>query len=315
MMKNKWLSGVSYALGEKQRSFKDLIDHQALLSACGLPNVPTMLGLENYFTTDDIYALASLAVAQTLKKTGISPQTIDCVILSSSKFNDGFDLQNKRLAEILTGHSIAPHSVFCVSGTGCVAALSALELGVALIDSHHSTNVLVVNIESLANGHGRFIEYALISDSAASVILSAGQVSSNSVEVIGYQKYTDTGQMLDGMKLENSGRNAEFVKAMLETCNVDSGEVRKILANNILLPLKTVKERSFGFSSRQLFLGNVPRIAHCLGCDSLIGLADFLEKAADPQGTCLLYGEADGHAACLLIKITAQFQTPSATLG
>lgn len=298
MTEQVWLAGAAYTLGEETRACAELADLPAHMAARGVPYVPQLLGLGEYHTTRDVYQLATSAVQQTLERAGVGPDAVDSLVLSAATFRHDFDTQKLGVGRLLLQLGIAPRAVYAVSGSGCAAAVNAIDLASTLVGRGGLRRILVVNIDHVEaeSALDRCIGYAFVSDSAASVLVS---VTEGGSALLASSRRIDAQQMREGIRLNAKDNGAEVVAELGERAgglvNVD-----KLLGMNTFLPVKKARERALGFSARQLYLTNVPRTGHCLGADALINWIDC--SATSATGPRLLYAEADGHACGLLVQ-------------
>lgn len=76
-------------------------------------------------------------------------------------------------------------------------------------------------------------------------------------------------------------------------------QVSRVFNNNVLLPIKSQKDILAGFKNPQMFLDNVPRIGHCLACDSLINFCDYADPRKLAAGERFVF-QADGNGCCAM---------------
>jgi 3-oxoacyl-[acyl-carrier-protein] synthase-3 len=296
-----WLAGAAYALGEEQRSHAALSELPTRMAELKVPYAPQMLGLGGFFKTKDVYALASLSTGQTLERAGLAAAHVDGLVLSAATFRHDFDAQKVGVGQLLLDHGLSVRVVHSVCGSGCASMLNAIQLASVLVRHGEARSLLVVNIDHVTSTSDleRCIGHALVSDSAASVVVSTQQGLTNAHELLGFRRCVDPQQMLDGIRLTGPDKGQQVVT---ELCAQIGGvsQVNKLLALNTFLPLKKARERALGFRGQQLFLNNVTRTGHCLASDALLNWVDCEPDASGAP--LLLYAEADGHACGLLVR-------------
>lgn len=305
-MARKFLRGAAYALGEAQRSYSDIPEFEKAAAAAGLPNLPSVMGFGSYFATRDVYGCASASVGQSIASSGVAPEAVDVVVFCSSAFKERtFSERNLRIGELLRRWNVAPRRIVGVSGAGCTDLLSALDLACALLDRGDAHTILIVAVEAFEPKHDRerVMSHALISDAAASLVLSdrrAPGAASPDFEIVAREIASDVAEIGGGMSITPSSPNRNFIRNALKTADSAQTSVRKVFGNNVYLPIKSGREGIVGFANSQLYLDNVARTGHCLGCDSIINLVDF--GPVEGGDLFVLYAEAEGHRGCIALR-------------
>lgn len=304
-MRDKWLSGLSYCLGEKKDNYTNISGLENILAEHKLPYIPEILGLGDFYKTDDIYSLLTKSIGNTLGQSSISEQEIDCIIFSSSNFSHDFLKQNLGYSTSFIKLGINPKSLYCVSGTGCVSFFSACELANSLIESEGFKRVLIVNIdyEEIVDDRARFVGYAILSDSVTSVILSREMETPGDFRILSFRKTINVEHMNKRININNNGMVSDVIKLICDDSKIALTDLTRVFSNNIFLSVKVMKEMALGFCKEQLYLENISRTGHCLTSDPLINMSDYLNQTTDTTGLYLLYSEADGHASSLLLSI------------
>jgi 3-oxoacyl-[acyl-carrier-protein] synthase-3 len=295
-----WLAGAAYELGEHRIPHDRIDGLRALFEARQLPLMPAILGLGDVYRTDDVYRLASASIGKTLAKAGLAGAQVDCVIASAASFRHEFDAQKIGYGGALHDHAIQPRAFYAVCGTGCVAVLSAIELARDLVGCQRFGCVLIVNVDHIAStdDRARFIDYAMVSDSAASVVVVGQPEPAARHRVVALSTRTDVEQMRHGIRWNSADIGTQTIACALQTAQIQLADLDKVLATNMFLPIKKHRERALGVAPGQQFLANLPRFGHCLAADALIGLVDC--ETAEPR-LRMMYSEADGHAAALIV--------------
>lgn len=303
MTKKKYLKGLAYVLGTRERRYRSIEGISDILRANQLPLLPDLLGLGSFFVTEDPFEEATAAVGRTLAAAGLAPNSIEHVIVCSSDSTDRFSERNRKSASLLHKSQIAPIVTRGVTGTGCVNLISAIDLASAAVDLGNAKNVLVVAVEgAVFSDAGRVLNYALLSDAAVSFVVSDADSSSdpNLFEILATRVESCMSEVGRGMSITKTSPDREFVKRTLEVAGSTMDRVSKVFGNNIFLPMKTGREGLIGFNRSQMYLENVSRKGHCLGCDSVINLLDH--GVSEPGAEHVLYAEAEGHFGCVVLK-------------
>ena len=299
-MTERYLSGPAYELGESGLDFTSLPGLSDVMRTRKLPSKPELLGISRVFVLEDIYRLVEASIAKSLAASELQGSDIDGVIFCSSQFLDDASRQNNGYARALIAAGIDPQVMFCVTGTGCVSLLTGIGLAIRLLETSSLRRFAVVNIDFF---EGEPIErlrpHALLSDAVSSVIVGEPGNSAN-LSIRSFVERTDVVRMRDGVQIRDFAHGRDAVAECLRGAGRDVGDIAFILSNNIFLPLKQLKDGSHGFKQHQMKLDNVAAYGHCYASDALINLSDHLEGAREDQDL-LIYSEADGHTACLVI--------------
>lgn len=299
-----WLSGAAYELGEDRLTYDRITGLQQVMESRSIPFLPQVFGLGACYKSADVYRLASCSVAKTLAAASVEGSAVDCVIASAASFRHEFDTQKLGFGKALAANQVNPKAFYAMCGTGCVAFLSALDLAKSLIVAQGFEFVLIVNIDHIVSSddRDRFINYALVSDSGSSALISRRTDLGISHEILALSKRTDVAQMQNGIRWNSSDNGLTVIAEVLANGHTDRSLIDQFLSTNTFLPIKKNREQSLGFTSRQLYLSNVPRMGHCLGADALVNLADCVAENGPGARLRLLYSEADGHAAAALLR-------------
>lgn len=259
----------------------------------------------NFWTTGDIYRLIESSIAETLARSGTPADRVDYVVVSSSHFYDTFARRNRGLAAVLGNNGIAPRNLLAVTGTGCADVLRSIELARNLLELDEAHTVLLIGMEAFPDQQpaSRLLDYALISDAAVTFLMTSvppDHDSRDSLRVNAIKSMAMLPQVGSGMKIHTGNQYSSAVQAALEAAAIRATEVTRIFGNNTFMPVKIYRETTAGFSRQQMYLDNVERVGHCLACDPVLNLADFLQSGN--LGHYLLAAEAEGHASAVLLS-------------
>lgn len=308
-MVKKYLRGPAYALGERQGSYSEISGFEAAARSIQLPNLPDLMGFGGYYITKDVYSRAAVATESSIAAAGISPGEIDQVIFCSSSFKERFFRErNVKFGNLLRQCGISPRRISGVSGGGCTDLLASVDLACGMIELHVAQNILIVGIEAreVEVDSERVQIHSLISDAAVALIVSNALGGASRVpefEILAHLVVSDVSEIGGGMNITTSSPDRTFVRRVLESVGRSQESITKLFGNNIFLPIKIAREGVVGFTRKQLYLENVRRVGHCLGCDTIINLVDF--GSGKVGNGYVLYSEAEGHAGCTaLLQVT-----------
>lgn len=308
-MEQKYLRGAAYALGEEQRSYADIVEFQAAAEAAGLPNLPEVMGFGSFFVTRDVYQCASVSVGKTIAFSNVEPRAIDQVIFCSSSFKERtFGERNIKVGKLLRHWNIAPNRIMGVSGAGCTDLLSAIDIACAMLDRGSAHNVLIVAVEAFLaqNDRERVMSHALISDAVVSMVISDRRERTRGIpefEIVASEITSEVPEIGGGMRITQSSPDRDFVRNALRSTGNSQSDITKVFSNNIYLPIKSARDGMLGFNPLQMYLENVQRTGHCLGCDSIINLVDY--GVGKVGNRYVLYAEAEGHRGCIALLLRA----------
>ena len=302
VMARKFLRGLAYELGEEERNYSSIDGLEEAVSSRDILFDPKLLGLGSFFVTKDIYRCALFSVGKSLGGSGIYSEEIDHVILCSSAFKEKFVSRNIRIGELLQHWNIFPKTIRGLSGSGCVDVLSGIDLACVMIDIQKGHNILIVGIESYSTQDvDRLQSYGLISDAAVSIIVTDRRGLNTTVpafEIVACEFVSQVREIGKGMIVTNES-DRSIIRDVLVKTNRSFGDISAVFGNNVFLPVKEYREALAGASKDQMCFGNVARIGHCQGCDTIINLVDFgVGKVGDQY---VLYAEAEGHSGCVVV--------------
>ncbi|MEI7346804.1 hypothetical protein [Dickeya chrysanthemi] len=295
------VSNIAYSLGElsgtysEASGFAEVIDRESMLP------IPEMWGWGNYYATKDIFSLAQQSIKKTLLGAEIAPDDIDLVIFCAAMMPGRPSNLNARIAEILKSVGIESANVIGQTLGGCATTLSSMIMASELVNANVYKNVLVVAAETLPDELNRFENFAIFSDASVSFLVSSE--SSIGFEIVSSTYKTSINEILDGADIKNPALNKESVIQTVGKVNLQLSDIKKVFSNNTFLPVKVLKESNIGFTDNQIENSNVASTGHCFSCDSLINYCLYKSKnSITVENYYLLFAEADGHSASILIK-------------
>ena len=310
MAKSKYLSGAVYRLGENRVRITDVVGYEERLA-----KLKIALGqreLENccFFTTGNVYQLVYSAIAETIRISGMSPRVVDCIVICSSHFSDSFNFRNRNLATAIIKNGLSPRLIQGVSGAGCVDLVRGIEMACSYLELERYQNILIVGVESLceASHVDRIVEYACISDSAVSCVVSTslGESSiSKPLRIVAEVNETLWPRVGGGMPINETSAYAQCIFDALNAGAVGLSRVAKVFGNNIFSPIKKARETCAGIRKEQMYFENARRVGHCLSCDTIMNLVDYGIGGGGEY--FVLFAEAEGHSGAILLRELVEF--------
>lgn len=289
-MRRAYINNIHYTLGEIEHPYTDVPMFHDLLARHSMPDVPDLFGWGSYFTTRaSIADLAIDAAGRTIESSGVQPGDIDIVLICSVNFYEaGTDLYQTVLSRL----GLTRAFPIGVTLSDCTMLLSALEMARLLIAGGYK-HVLVISANRIEDEQYRFQKYALFSDGAVSCLVS--DESAHGCEILGsvLRSRVQTAEGADGWDDEALYREAH--QSLLQSLNIAVAEIDRVFCSNLFAPVVKIKEGRLGITQEQLFLDNIPRIAHCFSADPLINLSDCWSSGRLRDNSFLmLTADADG---------------------
>jgi 3-oxoacyl-[acyl-carrier-protein] synthase III len=280
------LTGVSYVLGEHERSYLDIEGFSQIAARYQMIEDPSLWGWGSFRkTAKSTIELALEAGRQAIDKSGLAPADIDVVILCATQLPTGIDAHAASTKQLLEGLGLGDVLFLGVTLNRCATMLSALCLANDLVKSGQRRAVLVISSDKSQNECERFQHFALFSDGASGCVVAAGGVAGYAI--VGTASAIDANTMSpDG---EISAKLARRVNdKLLAPAKLSPGDIKALLHNNLYAPIVKIKEQQAGFRIQQLFLDNIRTKGHCFGSDPLINLADYAAKGLIGRGDYLM---------------------------
>jgi 3-oxoacyl-[acyl-carrier-protein] synthase III len=296
-----YLCGVSYQLGEARHPHAQASGFQEVLKSKNLPDLPELWGWGDFHVTDDPYRLGGKAAARTLRASDLPSHQVTSTIFACSYFPDNDDVLYQRTGQLLQELELTQSSIEGQTLAGCATLLSAVQDAALRVRTGVADNVLVIGIDKLPRGAARFWDYGLFSDAAASCVVSSTP-RGDCVRIVDSARGFDLQEVIGGVRFNaKTSLTGKILDGLLNKTGMKLQDVTKVFDNNVYLPIKSQKSASLGFKKAQLELGNVCRTGHCLACDSLINLADFI--GSRPARTERYLLQADGNGCCALTVV------------
>lgn len=295
------MTGLSYALGERVRGYKEAQNLAATLAKHRIPDLPELMGFGQYReSSTDIFTLAIQSAQQSLARAGSSGADVDLVLFCSTNFSliDGDG--RERTHRLCKGLGLTRAFPMGITLNNCTSFLSAIKMAEALVRGGSHRNVLVVTSDKVYDESQRCIHYGIFSDSAASCLVSG--VLTHGFELLATAYRADCALIADG-GLDDGELYARVQDNLLTAGSCRLADVAKTFTSNIFTPIVRAKEMRLGYADEQLYLNNVAQKAHCFAADALINLTDYCATDGCADGaTYTLSADADGLRVSLLVR-------------
>ncbi|MDB6444064.1 hypothetical protein PII47_11760 [Pseudomonas sp. 21TX0197] len=300
------IDACSYALGEVERPYHDVPDFKAMLDRFGYPDEPGVFGWGSYFKTDgDIFDLGIRSARQTLAQSRVSAGDIDFVMFCSTCF-PGNEIEyinfNVRLYEGLELRKAFPIGVTL---NNCISFMSAIVMAESMVRAGVYNNILIITADKVYDESIRFNNFALLSDSAASCLVT--RCDGPGLEIVSSRFGVSQDPITSNHGKDEPELYGRILNEVLETSGITLADISKVFCNNIFRPVTQLKETRLGFSRRQLYLDNVARCGHCFSADTMINYVDYARQNTPAEGQKFLFSiDAPNLRANLLAQYTPQ---------
>lgn len=296
------IDACSYVLGEIERPYRDVPDFENMLGRYGYPDEPTVFGWGAYFKTDDdIFDLGIRSARQTLAQSSVSAGDVDFVMFCSTCF-PGNEIEyinyNARIYESLELKKAFPIGITL---NNCISYMSAIVMAENMIRSGAYNNILIITADKVYDESIRFNNFALLSDSAASCLVTRRDVSG--LEIMSARFGVSQDPITSNHGKDEPELYGRILNEVLEGSTTSLSDIKKVFCNNIFRPVTQLKETRLGFSRRQLYLDNVARCGHCFSADTLINYVDYARQTSPAEGEKFLFSvDAPNLRANMLVQ-------------
>ncbi|MDT3395182.1 3-oxoacyl-ACP synthase [Streptomyces sp. B1866] len=288
------MCGPAYVLGEQDADHTTVT---GLIERARTFDMPVKASLWGWGrvrrTAKDVETLAVESSAATLRGCGAEPESVDGLILCSTRFPGGPVTHGRFVERVLRGLGVGGAAFTGITLNRCTNLLVGIRTAQALVAAGHHRRVLVVTTDRVTDESVRMESFALFSDGAASCLVSDEPLGPDTYEIVGGASAQDP-DALDWSH-EISADLARIVnERILGTAGMKAGDVDGVLHPNLFRPVIVLKERQAGFTQDQLFLENIGRTGHCFAADPLINLVDrAVVHGTRPDGHYLEVTAAD----------------------
>jgi 3-oxoacyl-[acyl-carrier-protein] synthase-3 len=269
-----YLSAARYELGEIEADHTTIADLPARARTFRMAPDPKLWGWGKVRRTERGTARLAIDSGQaSLRAAGIDAAAVDAVALCSTRFPGGAESHGAFVSEILTGLGTPDAAFVGITLNRCTNLLAGIDVAEALVASGRHRTVLVVTTDRIDDESTRMENFALFSDGAASCLVGADSRGEPAYQILGCasaQRAAD----LDWSHEISADLSRAVNEALLKPAGLTVDQIDALLHNNLFTPLVVLKERLAGFTPRQLYTDNIPRVGHCFAADPLINLVD-----------------------------------------
>ncbi|MDN5929531.1 MAG: hypothetical protein L0I24_00435 [Pseudonocardia sp.] len=299
------LCGLAYELGEYAEPVAELPELLADAGAAAALTAPAS-GFRTYHWSDvAVTELMMPAARRTLLAAELSPSDVDLVVLATDSL-PRTRAAHAVVAELLQELGLSAATAVTLGLMDCATAMMAVGTAASYVRDGTARQVLVLSgdVADEATGGQRIVAggAAIASDAAASVLVSCDRP--------GLPVLAMAQQMSPQLHASLAPQRQLFARIeahqvlfnrLQARCGVSLAAITRVLPSNFARNVQRMYLSEVGFTDEQLELSNVGRIAHCLGSDPLISLADQLTGGADgPDGPTVLLGSGITHLAAVL---------------
>ncbi|MEV4640389.1 hypothetical protein AB0J80_23895 [Actinoplanes sp. NPDC049548] len=302
MTTQAYLSGAAYELGEHAGAAADLDELLADPEAAARLLAPEA-GFATYHSSEaDVTELMAVAAGKTLAATRVPGTEIDAVVLATDSLPRG-RAAHRDVVDLLARLSLSNAVAFTVGLMDCATAVVAVSTAASMVRDGSCRSVLVLtgDLADRATGGSRLVAggAAVASDAAAAVLVSSAVpgrpvlASARHLSPALARPGVPPAQQL-GLRVR---AHRELMQRLADASPIPPTAVTAVHPSNFARNVIGLYLADVGFRPEQLRLGNVSRVAHCLGSDPIVNLAD------DPGGAgpAILLGSGVAHLAAVLL--------------
>ncbi|MCX5205882.1 acyl carrier protein [Streptomyces sp. NBC_00237] len=307
------LSAPAYELGEYADPVTELPELLADPEAAA-ELTSSAAGFDTYRWSDaPVGELMAAAAQRTLGEAGVPGDEVDLVLLATDSLPRD-RTAHRDVAELLAEAGLSRATASTLGLMDCATAMAAVGTAASLVRDGSARHVLVVSgdLADHATGGERIVAggAAIASDAAATALVSA---TAAGLPVLGMAHHAAQGPAQgQSPRQQLAARIAayrELFTRLEHRHPFRPDEVRAVLSSNFARNVLETYLSDVGYGSAALALGNVGRIAHCLGSDPLINLADRLAEAKTggpaaedrAEDRLVLLGAGISHLAAVLL--------------
>ena len=276
-MNSSVIEAMDHALGETEMSYNSVVNFHEFLERCHYPDTPAMFGWGKYRKTDgDIFDMGIASAKKTLARSAVSPEEIDLVYFCSTCF-PGNEIEHiKYNAKLLAELGLTNAFPIGVTLNNCASFLSAMVIATNMVNAGSYNNILVITADKVYDEQIRFQNFALLSDAAASCIITNRKTSGYALVA---ERFLSSADPIDNNHgKDDSALYGRVFKELMAKAGLKTDEVKKVFCSNIFRPITQLKEMKLGFRKNQLFLENVAKYGHCFSADTVINLIEYSES-------------------------------------
>jgi len=302
-----FLQGPRYVLGEVEADFSTIENLPARADEFRLAPDPALWGWGSVFRSErGLEAMAIESGSATLRAAAADPASVDALVLCCSDVSAQARMHGRFVGTILTGIGLGDVPFYGLNLNRCVNLLAALDVARAFVASGRYRRVLVVTTDRVVDEDERMLPYALLSDGAASCVVTADGEGPDRYELLSCASAQDT-RSLDWSGEISSDLARQVNDALLAPLELTLADVSALMHANIFKPLVVMKERQAGFTREQIYTDNIGRVGHCFAADPLINLVDRIALGhVQPDRHYLLASSVPGSRMGVLLRRLAE---------
>lgn len=298
-----FLQAPRYVLGEVEADFSTIDGLHARAEELRMAPDPTLWGWGSVFRSHrGLEAMAIESGCETLRAAGGGPESVDALVLCCSDVRTPARSHGRFVATILTGLGLGDIPFYGLDLNRCVNLLAALDVASSFVAGGRYRRVLVVTTDRVVEEADRMLSYALLSDGAASCLVTADREGPELYRLLACASAQDTAS-LDWTSEISADLARRVNDALLGPLGVGLADVAALMHANVFKPLVVMKERQAGFAPEQIYTPNIARVGHCFAADPLINLVDRIAMGHVPPGRhCMLAASVPGSRMGVLLR-------------
>jgi 3-oxoacyl-[acyl-carrier-protein] synthase III len=298
-----YLQGPRYVLGDTRVDHGAIENLEARAEEFRMAPDPALWGWGSVFRSErGLEAMAIESGSASLRAAGIDPGSVDALVLCCSDVREHARSHGRFAATILDGIGLGDIAFYGLSLNRCVNLLAAIDAASAFVAAGRYRRVLVVTTDRAADEADRMLPYALLSDGAASCLVTADEVGEDRYRLVACASAQET-RSLDWTNEISADLARRVNDALLGPREMRVADVSGLMHANIFKPLVVMKERQAGFTPRQLHTDNIARVGHCFAADPLINLVDRIALGhVLPDRFYLLASSVPGSRMAVLLQ-------------
>jgi 3-oxoacyl-[acyl-carrier-protein] synthase III len=298
-----FLKGPRYVLGEIEADFSTIENLPVRAEEFRMALDPALWGWGSVFRSErGLEAMAIDSGSATLRAAGTDPSSIDALVLCCSEVGVGARMHGRLAATVLTGIGLGDIAFYGMGFNRCVNLLAAIDVASAFVSGGRYRGVLVVTTDRVADEEERMLHYALLSDGAASCLVTADPGGRDRYQIESCAAAQDT-RSLDWSGEISSDLARRVSDALLAPLEMRLADVSGLMHANIYKPLVVMKERQAGFTPEQIYTENIGRVGHCFAADPLINLVDRMALGhVQPDRHYMLASSVPGSRMGVLLR-------------
>lgn len=275
------ISAFASVYGE-ERPVESIEGFDELCQKEGLVLGMKVMGCESFTKiTRPVEEAVCECIMKTIDSSGISPESVDRIILSLIDRNLKF-LDSNFIKKILEPAGLVNCVPILFSMQQCVSSVSAIDYGVKLLDDKKNNNVIVVAFDTVNEESDRIRSFALFGDAVTSCLISRG---GDGLSFLSYNIGLDFDGVMGTDNFES--RKKMFSETSESVFNEDLGSIEDVTAcfsTNLYRPIAQFNTSVSGLKSNQLYIETLKEFGHCGNCDWMMNLEHYEKNVGFESG-------------------------------